>query len=226
MYINTPWKEERMQKDIDENLIISDKAYNAILGAVIVYGFAVNIVTVLYLKYFFMQFNIVKILVVYAIFAILGCFISYYSKSALASFIGYNFLVLPAGGILSILLSEYDWADVELAIIVTGIASVIIMIIATLAPERFINTGGALAIGLVVGVICVGASTLLGYNSHYYTMGFIILFSFYLVHDFSVAQAYPKTINNAVDSALDVWLDVLYLFINIVSMIRDSKDND
>ena len=226
MYINTPWKEGRMQEEIDENIMISDKAYNAIMGSVIVYGFAVNIVTVVHLKYFFMQFNIIKLSVAYVIFALLGCFISYYSKSALASFIGYNLLVLPAGGILSVLLAEYECADVELAVIVTGIASVMIMIIATMAPERFINTGGALAIGLVIGVICVGASTLLGYDSHYYTMGFVILFSFYLAYDFSVAQVYPKTINNAVDSALDVWLDVLYLFINIVSMIRNSKDND
>ena len=67
---------------------------------------------------------------------------------------------------------------------------------------------------------------IIGYSGNLFNWFFVIIFSLYIAHDFSVAQMYPKTIDNAVDSALDIYLDIINLFIRILSIIARSKNND
>ncbi|MCR5192464.1 MAG: Bax inhibitor-1 family protein, partial [Bacteroidales bacterium] len=45
------------------------------------------------------------------------------------------------------------------------------------------------------------------------------LFSGYIGYDVAKSQAYPKTLDNAVDSALDIYLDIINLFIRLLSIL-------
>lgn len=47
----------------------------------------------------------------------------------------------------------------------------------------------------------------------------------YIGYDFWKAQKYPKTINNAVDSAIDIYLDTVNLFLDILEILSDSKSS-
>ena len=67
-------------------------------------------------------------------------------------------------------------------------------------------------------------SYFLGYNGNLFDYIFILIFSLYLGYDWCKAQYYPKTYDNAIDSALDIYLDVINLFIRLLSILGDKDD--
>ena len=50
------------------------------------------------------------------------------------------------------------------------------------------------------------------------------IFTLYVGFDWSRAQAYPKTIDNAVDSAIDIYMDIINLFVRILSILSRHDD--
>ena len=78
----------------------------------------------------------------------------------------------------------------------------------------------ALSIGIVVELIAM----LLGYRGTFFDWVFVLLFSLYTAYDWVKAQAYPKTFDNAVDSAIDIYLDIINLFLRLLSIISKKKD--
>ena len=53
----------------------------------------------------------------------------------------------------------------------------------------------------------------------------VLLFCGYVGFDWAKAQQYPKTLDNAVDSAADIYVDIIYLFLRILSILSKSKKN-
>lgn len=51
------------------------------------------------------------------------------------------------------------------------------------------------------------------------------IFSLYIGYDWVKAQMYVKTVDNAVDSALDIYLDIINLFLQLLRILG-SKNND
>ena len=52
-----------------------------------------------------------------------------------------------------------------------------------------------------------------------------VIFSLYIGYDYWKAQQYPKTVDNAVDSALDIYLDIINLFMRILSILGNGKSS-
>ena len=52
------------------------------------------------------------------------------------------------------------------------------------------------------------------------------LFSLYIGYDIYRSQQYPKTLDNAVDSALDIYMDIANLFMRILSILGDSRSSN
>ncbi|MBO7709254.1 MAG: US12 family protein, partial [Lachnospiraceae bacterium] len=52
----------------------------------------------------------------------------------------------------------------------------------------------------------------------------VVIFAGYIGYDWARAQAYPKTLDNAIDSAADIYVDIINIFIRILSIIG-KKDN-
>ena len=50
-----------------------------------------------------------------------------------------------------------------------------------------------------------------------------MIFSLYIGYDWYRAQAYPKTLDNAVDSAIDLYIDIVNLFLRILALM--SRDD-
>ena len=50
------------------------------------------------------------------------------------------------------------------------------------------------------------------------------LFSLYIGYDIYRAQQFPKTVDNAVDSALDIYMDIANLFLRLLSIMGKKKD--
>jgi len=46
-----------------------------------------------------------------------------------------------------------------------------------------------------------------------------IIFSLYIAYDVYRSQQFPPTIDNAIDSAIDIYLDIINLFLDILEII-------
>ncbi len=46
-----------------------------------------------------------------------------------------------------------------------------------------------------------------------------IIFTLYIGHDWHVAQSYPKTLDNAIDSACDLYIDLVNLLLDVLNII-------
>ena len=220
MLNNKKRKEERLKIGTDE---ISIQKYNLTLGITVLYGFLVNAFMVATMSEFFASIPYGIFLIVYFIMILIGSIISVKSKQPIVSFAGYNLIVLPIGGLLSIFLPYYEGADILSAMLATGAVVATMMALSYLKPDFFAGLGKTLFLGLTLGLIAEIIALLLGYGGNFFNWLFVLLFSLYIGYDWHKAQAYPKTIDNAIDSAIDIYLDVINLFVRILSIL--SKDD-
>ena len=216
-------KEARMKS---EGAIIADKKYNTIIGGTLLYGFILNAIMVMLTGNFFMEFatqHYIAFLIGYFVSAIIGSCMVNFSRNHVVSYIGYNFIVVPFGAVLAICLPGYSIGLILSAILVTAVISAIMMLLGSMFPQFFSKLGLTLFIALVVGIIAEGVATLLGYGGDLFNWLFVVIFSLYMGYDWYKAQAYPKTVDNAIDSAVDLYLDIINLFIRLLE-IFGKKD--
>ena len=214
-------KKARMFSGIPDS--VDERTYNVILGLTIFYGFFVNAIMIVTCYSLFSSLNIYIFLAIYFVCTIAGGLIARSTKPVI-SFIGYNLIVLPIGGLLSILLPMYSKKDVLSAVVITGVVVLIMVALSTFYPAVFLKMGRALFISLLVGLAAQLVAILLGYGGTLFSWLFVLIFSLYIGYDWSRAQAYPKTVDNAIDSAIDIYLDIINLFIRILSIIGRRRD--
>ena len=201
---------------------ISAQQYNLILGGCILYGLLLNLLIVICFGDFFAVIDPLVFTIGYFIFCFLGVYLAN-SDSPLTSFLGYNLVVLPIGALLSIALPDYAAADIRLAILLTTIIAAVMMTLSTLFPQFFAGLGSALLFSLVIGVVAELICLLFGCHPSFFNWAFVLLFTLYIGYDWYKAQAYPKTLDNAIDSALDIYLDLINLFIRILKILSKKR---
>lgn len=207
---------------------MSSRSFNLVLTGLLVYGLLVNAVMVYYLSAPLMNLMIGAstwtFLLIYFVPTIIGVIMAAKSSNPFISFIGYNLVVLPIGLLLSLIIPNLPAAIVTKAMLLTGMVAATMMLLAAIKPSFFLGLGRTLFFGLLIGIIAeLVATFLLGYRGELFDWIFVILFSGYLGYDIAKSQAYPKTLDNAVDSALDIYLDIINLFIRLLSIL--SKRN-
>ena len=91
-------------------------------------------------------------------------------------------------------------------------------------PKLFERIGGAL--GAVLGGLILCEILLLIFRVEQQVTCWIAaaLFSLYLGYDFYRSQQYPKTVKNAVASAMDIYMDLANLFIRLLSILGNRRD--
>lgn len=204
-----------MRKRRDE---ISARAYNNVIGIVLLWGFLLNMLMCRFCTDMFMKWDIRVILIGYFLVALLGIFMSKCSDNAFISFVGYNFVVLPVGVLLSLALAEYDNVSIMNTIRITATITVLMMFIGMLFPEFFKSMGKCLLFTLTAVVISEMFFILFGItNSTWWDLGVALLFSLYIAYDWVKAQEKTKTLDNAVDSVVELYLDIVNLFIRILA---------
>ncbi|MBQ1680680.1 MULTISPECIES: Bax inhibitor-1 family protein [Agathobacter] len=222
-FSRTERRNARMNAFVDQGQIISDRAYNLIIGLVVLYGLVVNyILCVTVGTDIFYSMNPIAFLILYAVLAIAGTVIANRSDSAVISFVGYNMVVLPIGVLVSFLVDVYGGVDstvVSGAIYYTVIITAIMILAAMLFPRFFERIGGVLMVSLI-GILIAGLfMSLFHMYSSVYSYVVAIIFALYIGYDFWRSQQYPRTANNAVDCALDIYLDIINLFIRILEIL-------
>lgn len=214
-------KLERLNSGLADTL--SAGAYNALMIGFVLYGFIVNALMVTFLTPMFYGMDYTVFLIGYFVCVIAGSICARSDKPAL-SFLGYNLIVLPIGVLLCQVLPGYSHVVNE-AILLTGAITLTILILASVFPHWFSGMGRTLGVCLMAGLVLSLGSMLLGLSDNFLVWGFAILFTLYIGYDLCRSQIYPKTVDNAIDCAIDLYLDIINLFLKIVRILsRANRD--
>ena len=221
-------REERLNAYYDEQSIVSDKEYNMVLGGTVLEGIIVNVILCMTVGNVFEYINPIAFLVLYFAVAFLGMFISAKSNSPVISFIGYNMVVVPLGLVIST--SVYAFGGIDSAIVqqafIYTLVVVAVMVGASIAyPDFFASLGRVLFIALCALVIVEIVGLLIGVDSIFFAWVSAAIFSLYIGYDFWRAQQFAKTVDNAVDCAVDIYLDIANLFLDILRILGNSRRN-
>lgn len=207
---------------------MSARSFNLTLCGTLAYGLIVNAVMVYYLfeplQRLAASMGWLGLLLGYLVPTFAGVFLAARSKNPVVSFIGYNLVVLPIGLMLALIVPGLPAGIVVKAMGLTAMVTLTMMVLAVIAPNFFLGLGRTLLVALFVGLIAeVVATFLFGYRGMLFDWLFVILFSGYIGYDVAKSQLYPKTLDNAIDCALDIYLDIINLFIRLLSIL--SRNN-
>ncbi len=200
---------------------ISRNAYNFVIGLVLCWGFLVNWLMVKNIPYkTIIDINIWVLLIGYFASCFFGIYLFTKSKTAIVSFIGYNFVVVPFGIIINLVVFQYDPSLVLDAMRVTGLVTFAMMVLGSLFPAFFEKISRALTVALIV-VILVQMVEIFILKTHIGIIDWIVavIFCGYIGFDWGRANAIPRTVDNAVDSAASLYMDIINLFLRILSIM-------
>lgn len=210
------WK--RTQTD---GQLLPVQVYNLAIGLTLLWGFAINYITVQSIP----VENIIALptwglLIGYFVSCFIGVYMYQSSDNPAVSFLGYNFVVLPVGVVLSPFLVQFDPGLIVEAMIMTSAFTGTMMCLSVLYPAFFLSIGRTLGISLLAVIALeLGAMFFFGANPSIFDWIVAVIFCGYIGFDWARANAIPKTLDNAIDSAASLYLDIINLFIRILSIM-------
>ncbi len=208
-----------------EGIQLSENAYNLTIGAVLVWGFLIDFLMARFLTPYIINVNYIVILGVYLVSSIAGISLVFKSRKPAVSFVGFTVLAAGMGLILTFFLTAYTASTIYSAFLMTGIVTVIMMLAGMFFPSFFMSIGRTLIMALLA---CIAVEVIGGLIFRL-PLGFVdyivvLIFAGYIGYDWARAQAYPRTLDNAIDSAADIYVDIINIFIRILSIMGKKND--
>ena len=205
---------------------ISRQKYNIILSLFILYGFVANVIECLLFKDLFLTINPIFLIVVYILLGITGCVIANRAKTAVGTFIGYNMLVLPLGALLSNAVYyalETSPDAVLYAFVGTIIITAIMLLLSILNPQIFLKLG-KLVFWVLIAVLITELILMFVLGEYLVLFSYIMvaIMGFFIAYDFALANRVRPTIKNAVVFALNLYLDIINIFLNLLDIFSDN----
>jgi FtsH-binding integral membrane protein len=209
------------QRTTLEGTEISAHLYNFIIGLTLLWGFAVNYYMVNNVPIqWILSIGYWPLLIGYMVSVFIGVMLYSGSSNPVVSFIGYNFIVVPMGLVITPFIYQFEGALIQEAIMMTGGITGSMMILATLYPNFFISIGRTLFLVLLLTEISELVSVFIFHKQHSaFDWIFVVIFSGYIGYDWARANSIPKTVDNAIDSAAAIYVDMINLFIRILSIL-------
>lgn len=204
-----------------DDTIIGAGLYNLVIGLTLLWGFAVNYMMVSHIDpEAIASVNPWIFFIGYFASCFFGIYLFQSSSNPLVSFIGYNFVVVPFGLIINMVVSQYDPELVTEAIRITGLVTIAMMCLGTLFPAFFQKIAGVLTMALLL-VIVVELIEIFIFNTHHGILDWIVVVIFcgYIGYDWGRANQIPKTVDNAIDSAAALYMDIINLFLRILRIL-------
>lgn len=219
----------RLNADYSNEKIIEPRMYNSIMAGVVLWGLLVNVLLCAFVGDVSQFINPALFLIIYFVSSIAGVIIAGKSRKPLISFLGYNMMVIPLGLLISTLVAEYLEADPS---IVTNTLLYTLIVVAVMTgaavafPNFFAKLGRVLLLALGASLILGVVLMLFHVDTVIYDVVVAGIFALYIGFDIYRSQQFEKTVDNAVDCALDIYLDIANLFIRLLSIIAKSKRRD
>lgn len=162
---------------------------------------------------------------------IVGIFIALGSDSWPISLFGYTLVVAGLAAITGPAVALYEMSSVIMAIAATLGVTIVMSIVGILYPKSLEGWGGYLFGALLALVFvrfgqAIMASMGVAESIWYIPIieyGAAVLFSLYIVYDWNRALRLPHTLDNAVDCALAIYLDIINLFVTLLRIFGKKK---
>ncbi len=200
-------------------------AFYFVLGAILSWGFVLTMLVAKATANW--HPNIIMLLIVGLGIPIIGIILSAVSKSAALSFIGFNMVVGGMSALLGPVLSAYQLAEpglVERAATLTAIVTAIMGVSGTLFPNFYRSIQGALFGALIALVVVSFLRPFIPAIAGVSIIDYIAagIFALYIGVDMMRASEIPATLDNAVDVAVSLYLDILNLFLYILRIAAEK----
>lgn len=216
-------REERLLNIFSPEELITGRMYNMVLCGTVLYGIVVNFFLCVTVGDIGRYMNPIAFLLLYVVCCIAGIIMSSKSSNPVISFIGYNLIVIPIGLVISTVVEAYaktfGVGIVIEAFLITMCITAAMTAFACLKPDLCAKFGYLLLpclIGLVVAELLM---LILGYSNNAFAWIGAVLFSLYIAYDVYRSQQFAFTVDNAIDSAVDIYLDIANLFLRILQIL-------
>lgn len=121
------------------------------------------------------------------------------------------------------IVEQYNAAIVFQAFGMTASVTVIMLCLGALFPDFFLRIGKVLFFSLLA-LCAVGFITLIFHmNIGFYSYASAAIFSMYIGYDWAKSNQYVHTLDNAIDSACDIYLDIINLFMDILAILGNGS---
>lgn len=152
---------------------------------------------------------------------IVGMLIALFSKDWKVSLLGFGMIVTGLGAILGPAVALYDKGSILAAVIATGGVTFVMSCTGMMYRKSLEHWGGYLFGALIAILFALIAQSILsamgapmgGLLWKVISIGAVIVFSLYIMYDWNRALRLPHTLDNAVDVAVAIYLDIINLFI-------------
>jgi len=208
-------------KRVGFNHSLTANTYNLVLGAVLLWGFGLNWWLVETVPAELVKgINPFVFIIGYFASALTGIFIIYSSKKPAFSFFGYNLIVIPIGLVLVMFIPGHSQENIISAVRITTILTAAMMVLGTLFPAFFKRIEGALFAALLITIIVELVQIFL-FKIDVALMDWIVaaIFCGYVGVDWGRANQIERTLDNAIDSAASLYLDIINLFMRVLEII-------
>ena len=208
---------------------ISERAFNLIIGAMLLWGFLLNFATVALFGEQAVRLvqgmNPLIFLLVY-LALVLGGNAMIVKGGPLMSFIGYTLIAAPIGILLCVSVQGIPGSVIQNAVLITAIVTLSFMIAGSLFPGFFLSLGRVLFFSLLFLIVGGLFSALLFRGAGYTLFTWIGagVFSLYIGYDWARANACARTVDNAIDLSASLYLDIINLFLHILEIMSRKKD--
>ena len=207
---------------------LSRRAYNAVIGAVLAAGLLLNAFIVTYMPAVtidMMYESPILFIIGFLAVSFGAIYVIYKSDNPAVSFTGFIFLSIAFGFLLGVTVQAYAEVTVTRAFMLTAAITVAMVLLATAFPAVFAKMGRALFAVLVVTLVAEIATVFITQSDPvWFDIIFVVVFSLYIGYDWQKAQAYPPTLDNAVDSAADIYVDIINLFVRLLAILARSRN--
>ncbi len=218
--------EKNKERALSVESTMGEGAYNFAIGAVLCWGFFVNWMMIKTIPVeTIMSVNIWVLLIGFFVLGVAGVFTFSMSSNPVISFIGYNMVVVAFGLILNITVSAHDPDIVFQAMQTTGLVTAVMMFLGGVFPNFFKNIIGGLTIALLAMIVIELVQTFVFHVQQGWTdWAVALIFCGYIGYDWAKANEVPRTLDNAIDGAAALYMDIINLFVRILEIYAKSKD--
>lgn len=214
---------------MDYSKQINEKIYGLLLYGCIFYGCLMNfIMTSLNINILNYTSNMYIFYIVYFVLALTGILMSQKSDNPIISFIGYNLVVIPVGWVVDISIKYYGGIQSDIvkeAFLITLIVFGLMTFFAFICPKFCRHIGGILFISLLGLIIAEIIFLIFKFDNIMTAWIGAIIFTFYIAYDTRHAYDVEPTIDNAIDEAVCIYLDIINLFLKLLRILGNSRSS-
>jgi FtsH-binding integral membrane protein len=164
--------------------------------------------------------------------ALLGVAIIHSSKQAVVSTIGYAIIAASMGLMCGPFVAMYTAGSVEKVAVMTIMVTAVIGIGGTVYPKSVEHWGGFLFYSLLLLIVAQFAEIfLMVFNLISAPLAIldwvgVFLFSAYIFYDMNRAMRMPRTLDNVAKVSAALYLDILNIFLRLLSIFGDKRVDD